>query len=88
MLDIKDLDKDLTALLLHDYGAKGDKVDINGILPGDSFLSGDLGLSLISVLRLTHDINRYYLVVIPWEDAVNLKTFGDVIKYTREHYKG
>ncbi len=88
MLDIQDLDKDLTTLLLHDYGITKDKVDGNGIIPEDSSLHEDLSLSPISVLRLRFDIHTYYRVIILDEDAVNLKTFSDVIKYIRENYKG
>ena len=88
MLDIQDLDKDLTALLLHDYGVSKEKVDGNGIISQKELPLYDLGLSFLSVLRLRFDIKKMYKVIIPYEDAISLKTFGDVIKYIREHHKG
>lgn len=87
MLDLKNLEKDLTDLLLDKYGVSKDKLNSDGIIPKNSSLHHDLGLSLLSQLRLTDDIKHDYGVTIMYEDATSLKTFGDVISYIREHCK-
>ncbi len=69
---------------IKDMLAKQLRIDINTI-QDDSNIMEDLGVDSIDLVELLMGIEEKLGIVVPDEDAVNLKTVKDVADYIEQH---
>jgi acyl carrier protein len=59
-------------------------VDKDKVKPDASFV-GDLGADSLDMVELLMNLEDNFKMTIPDEDAENIKTVGDAVKYIDEH---
>ena len=78
-MDISEIEERVKKIVVEQLGVKEEEVS------GDSSFVDDLGADSLDTVELVMALEEEFNCEIPDEEAENIKTVGDAIKYINQH---